>query len=90
MTIFKKATDVGIEFTKGLLGGIYEGSDPEKLREAMLYRKEAVAHALYKYAEQLNWVCHHYPEQAENWERFLDKTLLEFGQMSFPIFPYSR
>lgn len=90
MGIFKKAVDSGFQSAKAFLGGIYEGDDFEKLEEAMSWRRDTVANALYRFAEQLIWLRHHYPERAKVWDRFWDNTLLEFGEMSFPIFPYSR
>jgi len=90
MGLFKKARHAGSDIAKLLLGGVYEGPDPDRLSEEMKRRKEAVASAIYEYAEQLSWLNYHHPERTKDWERFLDMTLQKFGEYSCAVFPYSR
>jgi len=90
MAIFKKVTDAGYGFVKDFFGGTYYGDDLGKHLEVLRHRKDVMASAVYRFGEQLGSFSDHYPEKAKDWERFLDMTLQEFGERSFPIFSYSR
>ena len=90
MGLLRKAKDAGVDLADLMFGGVYEGSDLDRLSEEMKHRKEAVARAIYGYAEQLSWLSYHHPERAEGWEKVLDMTLQKFGEYSCAVFPYTR